>query len=107
MTHDVVVLYVTTPTLAIAEQIARALVEEKHIACANILGEIRAIYRFEGALENTTETALLLKTTKAQEAAVIQRVKALHPYDNPAILTLPVLGGSPEFLAWIQAATTD
>ncbi|MCE3005397.1 MAG: divalent-cation tolerance protein CutA [Rickettsiales bacterium] len=101
-----ILIYVTTPSLEIAEQMALALVEEKRAACANILGEIRAIYRFEGALENTSETALLLKTTKAQEAAVIARIKALHPYNNPAILTLPVLGGSPEFLAWIQAATS-
>ena len=101
-----ILIYVTTPSLEIAEQMALALVEEKRAACANILGEIRAIYRFEGTLENTSETALLLKTTKAQEAAVIARIKALHPYSNPSILTLPVLGGSPEFLAWIQAATS-
>ncbi|MFN7610213.1 MAG: divalent-cation tolerance protein CutA [bacterium] len=101
-----ILIYVTTPSLEIAEQLALTLVEEKSVACANILGEIRAIYRFEGTLENTSETALLLKTTKAQEAAVIARIKALHPYSNPAILTLPVLGGSPEFLAWIQAATS-
>jgi periplasmic divalent cation tolerance protein len=101
-----ILIYVTTPSLEIAEQMSLALVEEKRVACANILGEIRAIYRFGGALENTSETALLLKTARAQEAAVIARIKALHPYNNPAILTLPVLGGSPEFLAWIQTATS-
>jgi periplasmic divalent cation tolerance protein len=102
-----ILIYVTAPSLEIAEQIARALVEEKHIACANILGEIRAIYRWENQLAEADEVALLLKTTRAQEAAVIQRVKALHPYNNPAILTLPVLGGSPEFLDWIQVATAN
>lgn len=104
-TEDVVVLYVTCPDAEMAGHIARMLVEERRVACANILGKMRSVYRWQGHVTEADEVAMLLKTTRAQEAHVIARVRALHPYENPAILTLPILGGAAEFLAWIAQET--
>lgn len=104
--EDVALLYVTCPDMQVASHIARTLVEERRVACANILGQMRSVYRWEGQVMEAKEVAMLLKTTRAQEANVIARIRALHPYENPAILTLPVLGGAAEFLAWIAQETT-
>jgi periplasmic divalent cation tolerance protein len=103
--QDVALLYVTCPDVQVASHIARTLVEERRVACANILGQMRSVYRWDGHVMEVDEVAMLLKATRAQEADIVARVRALHPYENPAILTLPILGGAPEFLTWIVHET--
>ncbi len=103
--QNVILLYVTCPDAATARQIGRALVQERLIACANMLAKTCAIYRWEGALTEADEVVLLLKTTHEREPEVVARIQALHPYSNPAILTLPVRSGAPEFLAWVARET--
>ena len=103
--QKIVLLYVTTPDAEVARHIARILVEERRVACANILGQMQSIYRWQGEIAEAQEVAMLLKTTRAQEADIVARVRTLHPYENPAILTLPVLGGAEGFLAWVAHET--
>lgn len=100
---QIALLYVTTPTRDAALSIGRVLVEEKLSACINILGEIQSIYRWEGTMNESKEVALLVKTTSTQTDAAIARIKALHPYACPTILTLPVSAGYAPFLDWIQS----
>ena len=102
---DVRLMYVTAANEAEVDRIAQALVEERLAACANILGPIRSIYHWNGQLESSSEVALLLKTTEALVAKAIERVKSLHSYECPAIVVLPVLGGNPAFLQWVEAET--
>lgn len=101
---DIALLYVTTPDRALAENIGRTLVEEKLAACVNILGDIQSIYRWQGKVETGAEVALLVKTTAQRSEAAIARIAALHPYECPAILQLPIEGGFAPFMAWL--ATT-
>ncbi len=75
------------------------------VACVNVLGAMTSIYNWEGALHEDAEVAALLKTTTARADEVIAFVKSRHPYDNPALLVLPVAGGSAKFLAWIATET--
>ena len=100
---DVRLIYVTTRDQNEADRIANALVVERLAACANILGLIKSIYVWQGKLEVGSEVAVLLKTTQQHVAAVIDRIKALHSYECPAILVVPVLGGNADFLQWVEA----
>lgn len=100
-------VYSTFPTLAAAEEVARALVEARLAACGNILPQMISLYRWEGKMERTEEVVLLLKTTARRAAEVVEAVRARHPYDVPAILVLPVEGGAAAFLGWIAAEVAD
>ena len=101
MTEACCLLYVTAADREEAEAIARALLEARLIACANILGSISALYWWEGVIRQGGECAMLLKTTQAKAQAASEKIKSLHSYECPCILTLPAQGGNPEFLRWI------
>lgn len=100
-------VYATFPSLEEAEAAARALVEARLAACANILPGMVSIYRWEGRIERADEVVLILKTTAARAAEVVEAVRRRHPYEVPAILVLPVEKGLPAFLAWIGAEVAD
>ncbi len=102
---DALVVLVTTPTPERAAEIARALVEERLAACGNVLPAIRSIYRWEGKVQDEAEALLVLKTTRARLEALRERVLALHPYEVPEVLALPVETGSAPYLAWLAAET--
>lgn len=102
---DAIVVLVTTPTPERAAEIARALVEERLAACGNVLPAIRSIYRWEEKVQDEAEALLVLKTTRARFEALRERVLALHPYQVPEIIALPVEAGSAPYLAWIAGET--
>src|SRR5512133_546946 len=102
---DAVVVLVTAPSADVAATIARALVEERLAACGNVLPAIRSIYRWEGKVQDEAEALLVLKTSRARLEALRDRVLALHPYQVPEVLALPVEAGSAAYLAWLAAAT--
>jgi periplasmic divalent cation tolerance protein len=102
---DALVVLVTAPTPERAAEIARALVDERLAACGNVLPGIRSIYRWEGKVEDEQEALLLLKTTSGRFEALRERVLALHPYQVPEVIALPVGAGSAPYLAWIAAET--
>ena len=96
-------MLVTAPDAETAAHIGRALVEERLIACANLVPGIRSIYRWEGQIADEAEVLLVLKTRASQCAAVAARVKALHPYALPEVVALPVVDGSEAYLDWVLA----
>ena len=102
---DALVVLVTTPSPERAAEIARALVEERLAACGNVVPGLRSIYRWEGKVQDDAEALLVLKTTRARFEALRDRVLALHPYEVPEVLALPVEAGSARYLAWIAAET--
>lgn len=102
---DCRLVYTTFPDRTAAEEAACALLERRLIACANILPGMVSLYRWEGKTERAEEVVMLLKTTAARADAVVAAVAALHPYEVPAIVILPVAGGGAPFLAWIAAET--
>jgi periplasmic divalent cation tolerance protein len=102
---DALVVLVTTPTPERAAEIARAVVEERLAACGNVVPGLRSIYRWDGAIQDEGEALLILKTTRAKFEALRERVLALHPYQVPEVIALPVEAGSAPYLAWIAAET--
>ena len=98
-------VYVTAANEAEAGLIARTVVEERLAACANIIGSIKSIYWWEGQVCEGEEVALVLKTSSARKAELVDRIKQLHSYDCPAVACLPIADGNPDFLKWIQQET--
>ena len=101
---DAIVVLVTTPSAEVAASIARALVEERLAACGNVLPGVRSIYRWEGKVQEEGEVLLLLKTQRKRFAELRDRVLALHPYEVPEVIALPVEAGSDAYLDWIAQA---
>ena len=95
-----VLLYITAGSEAEARQIGQTLVAEKRVACVNLRGPHTAIYRWQGVLHEDAEWSLLAKTTADQVESVIARIKALHSYDVPCIVALPISDGLPAFMEW-------
>ena len=104
--EEFVVVLVTAGSADEATRLARALVEERLAACANVIGPIRSIYRWEGAVEEADEHLLILKARGADVPALEGRVRTLHTYAVPEVLALPVRAGSAPYLAWLAEATT-
>jgi periplasmic divalent cation tolerance protein len=100
-----VLVYMTAGDRAEAVRIGRVLVEERLAACANVLDGMTSIYRWQGEVCEDGEAVLIAKTTEAQADALTERVKALHSYDCPCVVTLPVAGGNAAFLDWIAEQT--
>jgi periplasmic divalent cation tolerance protein len=88
-----------------AGRIADALVLEGLAACVNLLGPVRSVYVWDGAVQHDTEVTLLVKTTAAAVAALTARIVALHPYKLPEVVAVPVAAdeGHAPYLAWVAA----
>jgi periplasmic divalent cation tolerance protein len=99
-----VVVLVTAPPDR-APDLARRLVEEKLAACVNILPGARSIYAWKGELCDDSEALLVIKTRAARFDALRARVVALHPYEVPEVIELPILDGHAPYLKWLDDST--
>ena len=97
----------TLPDLESAERLAGELVKAGLAACVNIGAPVTSVYRWEGRLQRGTERMLTIKTSAARYAALEQAIVAGHPYELPEVIALPITTGLNEYLAWIEACTTD
>ncbi len=101
---DARVVLTTAASPEEAERLGRALVEEGLAACATLLPGARSIYRWEGKVEEAAEVVLLMKTDAAHLAALEARLHALHSYETPEFLALPVAWGSRGYLEWLAGS---
>ena len=102
---EALVVLTNCPDDEVADRIARTLVEGGLAACVNRLAPASSIYRWRGAVERATETPLLIKTTRERYTEVEQAIRALHPYEVPEIVALPIAAGFAPYLRWIFDAT--
>lgn len=100
-------IYVTAPSRDAALSLARAVVEERLAACANVLDGAVSVYRWEGRLCEDAEAVMICKTRADLAERLVERLRALHPYDCPCITILPVEGGNPAYLDWVRAETAE
>lgn len=96
------VIFTTCPDLAVAESIARALVEERLAACVNILPAMQSIYVWRGKVETTSEHLLIIKAAESNYSAIETRLRALHPYELPEIIAVGLADGLPDYLKWLD-----
>ncbi len=99
------VVLVTAPDEAAAATLARTLVEERLIACANLIPKVRSIFRWKGAIDDAAEVLIVLKTRSSSVDALIARVRALHSYTVPEVLELPVRASFGPYLDWVWQET--
>ena len=91
----------TFPDRETAQRISNQLVTEKFAACANILPQIDSVYRWQGKIENGTETLVFFKVSEDRQGAFQEKLRSLHPYEVPEIIFVPVSSGLPDYLRWV------
>lgn len=102
-----VFVYITVGTDEEARRIARALVEERLAACANLVAGMQSVYRWMGEIEQATETVVIAKTRVDLLESLTDRVRALHSYECPCVVGLPATGGNQDYLDWIASETRE
>ena len=98
-------VYITCSNLDEAKRIGRKIVEERLCACVNIIEGIHSFYWWKGNLEQDRECAIIAKTKKGLMDELIKRVKELHSYECPCIVSIPLKEGNPDFFNWIEQET--
>ncbi len=92
----------TCPDQDTAARIAEALVTERLATCVNQIQDVRSTYFWDGRLQNDGEILLMIKTTHSRLDALQARLKAIHPYELPELLVLPIIGGNEAYLRWVR-----
>ena len=98
------VVLVTAPDLKTARALARAALQARLIACANLVPKIESHYWWRGKIESGAEVLLVLKTTRRKLAALEKLILSKHPYETPEFLVLPLIAGSKKYLDWLAAS---
>ena len=101
---EMLIVFTTFANEADAARACRVLVEERLIACANLLPGARSLYRWEGSVADQPEVVVLMKTRKQDWTALMSRLHELHPYDTPECVAVRIAAGAPRYMAWLDAA---
>lgn len=102
------VVLVTCATLEEARKIARSVVEKRLAACVNVVTHaVESFYTWEGKLENGSEYLLVMKTSQERVQELQKEVLALHSYDTPEFIVLPIMGGSEAYLRWVGESVEE
>jgi periplasmic divalent cation tolerance protein len=96
-----VIAFSTFPDTETARKIARELIENAIVACANLLPSVESIYFWQEKVETSAEVLAIFKMTTARYAEFESRLRKLHPYDVPEIVQLNIAKGNPDYLRWI------
>jgi periplasmic divalent cation tolerance protein len=106
MYSNLLLVLCTVPDRECADQIAGVLVSERLAACVNILPGIASVYQWKGNVETGEEHLLLIKTGKGAYEPLEQRIRALHPYELPEIIAVPIQAGQKDYIKWIEDSLT-
>ena len=101
---EALVVFTTFANEADAARVARTLVEERLVACANLLPGARSIYRSQAEVKDEREVVVLMKSRKQDWTALLSRLHDLHPYDTPECIAVRIAAGAPKYMAWLDAA---
>jgi len=101
------VVLMTAPDREVAERIVRTLVEERLVACGNIVPGVTSIYRWQGAIACDSEVLVVLKTSADRVPTLLGRASELHPYEVPELLVLSVESGYLPYLEWVRESTSS
>lgn len=99
-------VFTTLPTAEGARTLVRGLLDARLVACGTVLDHATSIYRWEGAIEESAEAQVILKTRRDRWDDLVGAVRAAHPYDVPELVAVPVADGLPTYLAWVTEETT-
>ena len=97
-----IVILVTAKNMREGNKIANQLVEDRLIACTNVVKDVKSVFTWQGKTEKASEVLLIMKSRKKNLPKIIKRVKALHSYTVPEIIALPIAGGNTDYLNWVK-----
>jgi len=100
--NDILLVFCTAPDTDAARRIASALVEYRLAACVNLLPGVESVYRWEGKITSDNEVLLMIKARSADYPLLETRIRALHPYELPEIIAVPLTAGLPAYLEWVR-----
>lgn len=106
-TDELVVVLTTTPDMGAAEALVEVLVEERLIACGNLVPGLVSVFRWQGKVSREGEVLILMKTTREGVGRLFERVTALHPYEVPELVALPVEAVSDAYCRWVRRETIE
>ena len=101
---EALIVFTTFANEADAAREARALVEERLVACANLVPGARSIYRWKQGVKDEREVVVLMKTRKQDWTALLSRLHELHPYETPECVAVRIAAGAPKYMAWLDEA---
>ena len=101
---EMLIVFTTFANADDAARVVRVLVEERLVACGNLLPGVRSLYRWEGKIADQAEVMVLMKTRKQDWTALMSRLHELHPYRTPECIAVRIASGAPAYLAWLEAA---
>ena len=101
---EALIVFSTFANEADAARVARVLVEERLVACANLLPGARSIYRWKDEVKDEPEVVVLMKTRKQDWTALLSRLHDLHPYETPECVAVRIAAGAPRYMAWLDEA---
>jgi periplasmic divalent cation tolerance protein len=104
---NVLVLFVTAPSMSVAKTLARSLVTQKLVACVNIVPGVQSVYTWEGRVQEDEEVLMIVKTVREQFEQVKRAVISEHPYDVPEVIGLEVKEGSEPYLDWVRSQCSN
>ena len=102
-----IVVFVTARSVEEGQKIGHALVEERLVACTNIISPIQSIFQWQGKVSDEREALLIAKTKGHLFNDIVVRVKQLHSYTVPEIIAIPIIDGSQDYLNWVSVETKD
>ncbi|MFQ5640221.1 MAG: divalent-cation tolerance protein CutA [bacterium] len=100
-----IVVFVTCGSEEEAKKISRELLDAQLIACANVVPSVLSIFRWQGKIDEESEVLIVIKSVKTNLAQIVTKVKAMHSYDVPEIIAMPIIGGSDDYLRWVDNET--
>src|SRR5437016_5690599 len=106
MADEIVLAFCTFPDAETAKRIARELVELRLAACGNVLPQIHSVYRWQGKIESADEALTIFKLAANRYAKFETKLRSLHPYDVPEIISCKIDNGLPEYLLWIAESSS-
>jgi len=108
MQRKFVVVFVTVPSREIGERIAKALLEQRLIACANLIEPVQSFYTWQGEMHVDKELLMVLKTRgDLFQEKLVAAIQMLHPYDVPEIIAMPIEMGAQNYLNWMEGVTSE
>ena len=102
---EVWVALCTAPDAEVAERLGRRAVEEGRAACANLVPEVRSVFRWEGEVQSEAEVLIVFKTTRAAYPALAALIRTAHPYEVPELIAWPLAAGLEPYLAWVRESS--
>ncbi len=102
---EAVVIFITASSIDEAKKIGNTLMEERLIACVNIIPQVESIFYWQEKVCNEKEALMIIKTRKSLIADIIKKVKSIHSYSVPEIIALPIISGSEDYLKWVGDVT--